>query len=58
MTALTSTRGQQDLPRYFSQVLDVMQGLRHGRLDFVLDDGRRFRVEGQGPGPVAEPRHP
>ncbi|MGP3695703.1 class I SAM-dependent methyltransferase [Rhodobacter sp. NSM] len=54
MTALTSTRGQHDLPRYFTQVFDVMQGLRHGRLDFVLDDGRRFRVEGEGPGPVAE----
>lgn len=54
MTALVSTRGQHDLPRYFSQVYEVMQNLRHGRLDFVLDDGRRFRVEGAGPGPVAE----
>ncbi|MBK1634431.1 SAM-dependent methyltransferase [Rhodovulum adriaticum] len=54
MTILTTTKGQADLPRYFAQVFDVANGMGHGRLDFVLPDGRRFRAEGQGPGPVAE----
>ncbi|MFN4157552.1 MAG: class I SAM-dependent methyltransferase [Gemmobacter sp.] len=55
MTVLTSTKGQTDLPRYFPRVLAVADAtLLHGRLDFVLDDGRRFRAGGRGPGPVAE----
>lgn len=54
MTILTSTKGQADLPRYFAQVFDVACNMAHGRLDFVLPDGRRFRAEGRGPGPVAE----
>ncbi|WP_444668319.1 class I SAM-dependent methyltransferase [Cereibacter changlensis] len=54
MTILTSTKGQSNLPRYFHAVFDVMQRLEHGRIDFVLDDGRRFRVEGKHPGPVAD----
>ncbi|ARE39165.1 Cyclopropane-fatty-acyl-phospholipid synthase, plant type [Rhodovulum sp. P5] len=54
MTVLTSTKGQHDLPRYFAQVFDVACHMAHGRLDFVLPDGRRFRAEGRGPGPVAE----
>ncbi|MEH6773469.1 MAG: cyclopropane-fatty-acyl-phospholipid synthase family protein [Cereibacter changlensis] len=54
MTILTSTKGQTDLPRYFGAVFDVMQRLEHGRIDFVLDDGRRFRIEGKHPGPVAD----
>ncbi|MGB8813127.1 MAG: cyclopropane-fatty-acyl-phospholipid synthase family protein [Paracoccaceae bacterium] len=32
----------------------AMQKVQRGRLDFVLSDGRRFRVEGKHPGPVAE----
>lgn len=51
---LTSTEGQRDLPRYFSQVFAAACDMRHGRLDFVLPDGRRFRAEGRAPGPVAE----
>ncbi|WP_323768606.1 cyclopropane-fatty-acyl-phospholipid synthase family protein [Marinovum sp.] len=51
---LTSTRGQSDLPRYFSQVFAAACDMQHGRLDFVLPDGRRFRAEGRAPGPVAE----
>ena len=51
---LTSPRGQTDLPRYFSAAFDTAQKIQHGRLDFVLSDGRRFRVEGPHPGPVAE----
>ncbi len=54
MTALTSTSGQKNLPRYFAQVFRVVQGLKNGRLDFRLSDGRLFRVIGPNPGPVAE----
>ena len=51
---LTDTDGQPDLPRYFPQVMQMLQTMRNGRLDIVLPDGRRFRAEGPGPGPVAE----
>ena len=51
---LTTTKGQPGLPRYFAQVFEMAQGLQHGRIDFVLPDGRRFRAEGGKPGPVAE----
>lgn len=53
---LTSTDGQTDLPRYFSRVFDMAQDMQHGRVDFVLPDGRTFRAEGKKPGPVAELR--
>ena len=32
----------------------MASSLRYGRIDFVLPDGRKFRAEGQNPGPVAE----
>ena len=51
---LRSTDGQPDLPRYFAQVFRIASGLKHGRLDFVLADGRRFRAEGKAAGPLAE----
>jgi cyclopropane-fatty-acyl-phospholipid synthase len=54
MTALTTTRGEVGLPRYFAQSFEVAKRLDHGRLDFVLPDGRRFRAEGKRAGPVAE----
>ena len=55
MTALTTTEGQTALPRHFGRALQAVQGATtEGRLDFVLADGRRFRVEGRKPGPVAE----
>ncbi|MCU9846710.1 cyclopropane-fatty-acyl-phospholipid synthase family protein [Defluviimonas sp. WL0024] len=54
MEALTTTEGQSGLPRYFAQVFRIAQGMRNGRLDFVLADGRRFRANGANPGPVAE----
>jgi len=54
MKVLTSTKGQKNLPRYFSQVFFVANRLESGRLDMVLPDGRRFRAEGNKPGPVAE----
>lgn len=53
MDVLTTTQGQTGLPRYFAQVFSQAQGLRHGRLDMVLDDGRRFRVQAAAPGPYA-----
>ncbi len=51
---LTTTQGQKDLPRYFHAVYGVAQKLARGRLDFVLPDGRRFRIEGAQAGPAAE----
>ena len=54
MTVLTTTKGQSGLPRYFATAYEVARRLQHGRLDFVLPDGRRFRAEGARPGPVAE----
>ncbi|GAB1479535.1 cyclopropane-fatty-acyl-phospholipid synthase family protein [Paracoccaceae bacterium] len=54
MVALTDTKGQTDLPRYFNAVLDIARRLERGRLDFVLPDGRRFRAEGRAPGLAAE----
>ena len=53
---LTDTTGQRDLPRYFAQVFDVARRINHGRLDFILPDGRVFRAKGPKPGPVAEMR--
>ena len=53
---LTSTGGQQGLPRYFANVFEVASRMAVGRLDFVMPDGRCFRAEGQKPGPVAELR--
>ena len=54
MTLLTTTDGQTGLPRYFGAVFQQAQSLQHGRLDIVLSDGRRFRVDAPKPGPVAE----
>lgn len=51
---LTTTDGQKNLPRYFGRVFGMAKVLRHGRIDFVLPDGRRFRAEGANPGYVAE----
>ena len=54
MDFLTTTKGQTGLPRYFSAAFEVARRLDNGRLDFVLPDGRRFRINGAKPGPVAE----
>ncbi len=51
---LTTTDGQQDLPRYFKAVFDTLQGMQRGRLDIILPDERQFRIEGPEPGFVAE----
>jgi cyclopropane-fatty-acyl-phospholipid synthase len=50
----TSTEGQGNLPRYFTQVFDVASNMARGRLDFVMPDGRVFRAEGHAKGPEAE----
>ena len=55
-TVLTSVRGEAVLPRYFATAFEVAGRLAEGRLDFVLPDGRRFRVEGKQPGLAAEIR--
>ena len=54
MTVLTSTQGQENLPRYFKQAFETAKQVEHGRLDMKLEDGRIFRAEGPKPGPVAE----
>lgn len=51
---LTSVDGQENLPRYFARVFQKAQLIKRGRLDFVFDDGRRFRAEGKEPGYFAE----
>lgn len=51
MEILDTVAGQSGLPRYFAAVFDIARGLQNGRLDFVLQDGRRYRVEGAAPGP-------
>ncbi len=56
MAVLCTTEGQAGLPRYFAQVFRTAQMLRNGRLDFVLADGRCFRIEGANAGPQAEIR--
>jgi len=53
---LTTTKGQDDLPRYFAAVFDVIGRIPRGRLDIVLPDGRQFRAEGSNPSFVAELR--
>ena len=54
MSVFTSIDNQQNLPRYFKRVFDLVGKLNSGRVDFVLPDGRKFRAEGKCPGPVAE----
>ena len=54
MSVFTSIDNQQNLPRYFRRVFELVGKLNSGRVDFVLPDGRRFRAEGKCPGPVAE----
>jgi cyclopropane-fatty-acyl-phospholipid synthase len=53
MTIRTSAKGEIGLPRYFGAVMDTASKMQNGRLDMVLPDGRVFRAEGPGAGPVA-----
>ncbi len=50
---MTSVRGQENLPRYFAQAFDLASKLNNGQLDFILPDGRVFRVKGRNPGYAA-----
>ena len=54
MGIVTTVRGERNLPRYFAAVFEIASQLAEGRLDFVFQDGRRFRCEGRGPGEAAE----
>ncbi|MEM9796948.1 MAG: cyclopropane-fatty-acyl-phospholipid synthase family protein [Pseudomonadota bacterium] len=54
MDAITTLEGQRGLPRYFRQAFELGSRITSGRLDILLPDGRRFRIEGAAPGPVAE----
>jgi cyclopropane-fatty-acyl-phospholipid synthase len=50
---LTSVAGERDLPRWFGASFDLLRGIRRGRLDLALPDGRVFRIQGPEPGPAA-----
>jgi cyclopropane-fatty-acyl-phospholipid synthase len=54
MTILTTVKGQTGLPRYFAKAFSVASRLGEGRLEFILPDGRRFRIDGRVPGLFAE----
>ena len=43
---VTTTKGQDNLPRYFAAVFNVMQKMARGRIEVVLPDGRRFVAQG------------
>ncbi|MCC5972941.1 MAG: class I SAM-dependent methyltransferase [Rubellimicrobium sp.] len=51
---LTTTAGQDNLPRYFAAVFDKIRAIPRGRVDIILPDGRHFRAEGKEAGYVAE----
>lgn len=51
---LTSTEGQEGLPRYFAPIFEKLCSLETGRLDIHLPDGRIFRAQGRNAGPVAD----
>lgn len=50
---LTTTQGQANLPRYFTQVFSMAQSMSRGQLDMILPDGRHFRASGTAAGFVA-----
>ena len=54
MTIKTTTKGETNLPRYFEAVFAKSVDMKNGRLDLALPDGRTFRAEGAGQGPVAK----
>ena len=55
MDVLTTVKGQTGLPRYFAAAFEAGARMGEGRVDFILPDGRRFRVEGKAPGIAAAP---
>lgn len=54
MTIYSTTKGQDNLPRYFALVFSSLKNLKRGVLDLVLTDGRVFRIEGAGAGHYAQ----
>ena len=50
---LTNVEGQSDLPRYFTRVFAMAQNMQHGRVDFVLPDGRTLQSQGRWPKSVS-----
>ncbi|SFI50776.1 SAM-dependent methyltransferase [Albimonas pacifica] len=48
---LSTTKGQQALPRWFASVFDVVSRIETGSFTFVLPDGRSFEAKGEKPGP-------
>lgn len=53
MRIITTTKGEKDLPPWFSASFEVLKGLGAGRIDLVLPDGRVFRIEGARAGQSA-----
>lgn len=49
--ALTSTKGQTALPRWFEPFFAILCRIECGRVDVGLPDGRVFRAMGAQPGP-------
>lgn len=53
MNILDTTEGQSGLPRYFGRIFEMARGaMTRGRIDFILPDGRVFRIDAPQPGPV------
>ncbi|RED13988.1 SAM-dependent methyltransferase [Pontivivens insulae] len=52
MTFLTTTKGQRDLPRWFSSAFALLSKMRVGRVEIGLPDGRVFARDCAEPGPV------
>lgn len=53
MSMLTTTKGQQNLPRYFTAAFGTIKGLRAGAMEISLPDGRVFSASGPQPGQTA-----
>lgn len=53
MTVFTSTKGQENLPRYFALAFASLKSLQRGALELVLCDGRVFRINGPDAGKYA-----
>ena len=53
MKTLTETKGQKDLPRYFTVAFSTIKGIRSGTMEIELPDGRVFVAKGPEPGHTA-----
>lgn len=52
MKTLTSTEGQENLPRYFKQTFAMLKSIERGGLEFSLPDGRVFLAQGKAAGQI------